>query len=122
MHTLPRYPTMSNKPDLPIYRASYDLMLLLVSKIKHYPVHLRAPLGDRFIDTSIELLSNITKANKQLHKGSFIPLITDKADLLQLLNRASKDLQVISIETYAEIAVLIDSILAQAHGWQRSLK
>lgn len=113
---------MAQYKHLPIYKSSYDLLILITLKTKDYRKDFKYTLGVKLIDECMNLMQSIYKANTSKNKESFIQDIIDIIQIIELSSRLSKDLHLINISTFSEIIVLTDSISKQANGWLRSTK
>ena len=112
---------MATYDNLPVYKSSYDLLLLVFEVIKHFKKEYKYTLWDVIKKEIINMISNIYKANRKKDKTKNIVLSREKVELLRLYFRLWKDLKIISLKKFIEINVLLESISKQLTAWEKSL-
>jgi hypothetical protein len=112
---------MATYDNLPVYKSSYDLLLLVFELIKHFKKEYKYTLWDTIKREIINLISNIYKANRKKYKTKNIVLSREKVELLRLYFRLWKDLKIISLKKFIDINVLLESISKQLTAWEKSL-
>ncbi len=112
---------MATYDNLPVYKSSYDLLLLVFKVVKEFTKEYKYTLWDTIKKEIINLISNIYKANRKQNKQSNILLSREKVELLRLYFRLCKDLKIINLNKYIEINLLLESISKQLTAWQKSL-
>jgi len=112
---------MTTYDNLPVYKASYDLLLLVFNLVKEFKREYKYTLWDSIKKEIINLISNIYKANSKIDKKRNISLSREKIELLRLYFRLSKDLKILSLNKYIEINLLLESISKQLYAWEKSL-
>ncbi len=90
--------------------------------IKWFPKEYKYSLGDKIKNETIELISNIYKANLQKDKKDMLSIARENIELVRLYIRICKDLKVINIQKFIEINLLIESISKQLYAWMKSIK
>lgn len=90
--------------------------------IKWFPKEYKYSLGDKIKNETIELISNIYKANLQKDKKDMLSIARENIELVRLYIRICKDLKVINIKKFIEINLLIESISKQLYAWMKSIK
>lgn len=108
---------MAQYQHLPIYKVTYDLLKLVTKKVKEFPRDFKYSLGDKIRNECIDLVISIYKANSGVSKQENIKNILEKIQVIELMLRLSKDLNLLSIKSFSEIIELTDSISRQAQGW-----
>lgn len=108
--------------NLPVYKTSYDLLIWIFQMIKGFPKEYKYSLGDKIKNETIELISNIYKANLQKEKKDRLSIARENIELIRLYVRICKDLKVINIAKFIEINLLIESISKQLYAWMKSIK
>lgn len=111
---------MALSEQLPIYKASYDLLEKLTDLTKELPRFLRYTLGTRMMDLCLHMLGQIYRANisKKDRHEAIVELIVCYRELLMLL-RVCYTQKAISTGRYAVFMELLDSIGRQATGWKK---
>ncbi len=113
--------TMAQSEDLPIFKASYDLLEQLTDLSKDLPKFFRYSIGQRMVDLCLDLLGNIYRANMKRDKAEpLTDLLIDYRQLLLLLRVCYKQ-KALSTGRYAELVKLLDSIGRQATGWKNKV-
>lgn len=92
----------------------------MTRKTKEFRKDFKYSLGDKIRNECVDLVVLIYKANSTSDKAALIEKIIEKVNVVELLVRLSKDMHLMSIESYSEIVALTDSLLRQAAGWLRS--
>ena len=115
---------MSKNQDLPIYKATYDLMLSLMNYVKNMEKGYKQLIGNKLLDECSESILMIYKANyaRGKERVNCINLLKNKLEVLQLLIRLSKDLRLISIKQFSNLIEIQDSINKQINGWLKYAK
>ena len=110
---------MAQSEDLPIFKASYDLLEQLTDLAKDLPKFFRYSIGQRMVDLCLDLLGNIYRANMKRDKAEpLTDLLIDYRQLLLLLRVCYRQ-KALSTGRYAELVKLLDSIGRQATGWRQ---
>lgn len=112
---------MATYDNLPVYKTSYDLLLLVFNVVKEFKKEYKYTLWDSIKKEIISLISNIYKANSKLDKKINISTSREKVELLRLYFRLSKDLKILDLNKYIEINLLLESISKQLYSWEKSL-
>jgi hypothetical protein len=106
---------------LPIYKLTYDLLSEVTKQTRHYPKDFKYSLGAKIRDETVELVVFIYKANSSRESRSdFVRLILERLQIIELLLRLSKDMQLLSVSAFSSLVVLTDDLNRQASGWLRS--
>ncbi len=113
---------MATYDNLPVYKTSYDLLLMVFWVVKQFNKEYKYSLWDSIKKEIISLISNIYKANTKTNKLANVSSAREEVEVLRLYFRLSKDLKIISLEKYIEINVLLESISKQLSWWERSIK
>ncbi len=106
--------------NLPVYKTSYDLLILTFKIIKEFTKEYKYSLWDTIKREIINLILNIYKANNKTNKSRNITTAREKIELLRLYFRLSRDLKIISINKYIEVNVLVESVSKQLTAWAKS--
>jgi hypothetical protein len=112
---------MTTYDNLPVYKTSYDLLLLVFNAVKEFKKEYKYTLWDSIKKEIINLISNIYKANSKIDKKINISTSREKVELLRLYFRLSKDLKIINLNKYIDINLLLESISKQLYAWEKSL-
>ena len=110
---------MSLAEDLPIFKASYDMLEQLTDVSKDLPKFHRYTVGTRMIDLTLDLLGQIYRANMSRYKAEALTELLIDYRQLQMLLRVVYREKAISSGRYAELMKLLNSIGRQATGWHQ---
>lgn len=108
---------MAKYDTLPIYKATYDVLLRTMHAISHFPREYKYSLGEKIQNEMIELVISIYKANSNHNKRDFLSRMQEQIQLIYLLLRISHDMKLMPTEKYAGIVEMIDEVASQAKGW-----
>ncbi|MGE4444127.1 MAG: four helix bundle protein [Candidatus Altimarinota bacterium] len=106
--------------NLPVYKTSYDLIILVFQTIKLFPKEYKYSLGDKIKNETIDLISNIYKANLVKDKKEIIENARGNIEIVRLYIRISKDLKIINLSKFIDLNLLIESISKQLFAWGKS--
>ena len=111
---------MALSEELPIYKASYDLLEQLVDLAKDLPKFFRYSVGTRMVDLCLDMLAQIYRANmkQESRVEALTDLLVSHRQLLMLL-RVCYHQKALSTGRYANIMKLTDSIGRQATAWRQ---
>lgn len=106
--------------NLPVYKTSYDLIILVFQTIKLFPKEYKYSLWDKIKNETIDLISNIYKANLVKDKKEIIENARWNIEIVRLYIRISKDLKIINLSKFIDLNLLIESISKQLFAWWKS--
>lgn len=104
--------------NLPVYKDTYQLILLVYGITKEFPREYKYSLGQDMKRDDMELVRSIYRANRSLEKKRFLEEYLEQFELLKLEIRIAHDLRVLGLKNYADISVLMDNIGKQVTGWK----
>jgi len=111
---------MARYEHLPIYKQTYDMMLLVMQATKTFPREYKYTIGQNLKDELIEMVVSIYRANSALDKVNHIQGILDRIQVVHVLIRVAHDMRIMQRKHYARLAEMTDSLSRQASGWIRS--
>ena len=109
---------MAQYNHLPIYKASYDLLIELIQVTKNYPREYRYSIGEKMDKELMELIINIYKANSAKDKTEHIKNILENIQFINLFLRISMDLKILPIARSATFVEKVGCISRQATAWK----
>jgi uncharacterized protein YpuA (DUF1002 family) len=113
---------MTTYDNLPVYKASYDLLVEIFRFVKTFSREYKYTLGESIKKETIELISLIYKANSDFSKRKeCLTLARQSLELIRLYLRLTKDLNQISLKTFVLLSTIIESVSKQLFSWQKSL-
>ena len=112
---------MATYDNLPIYHASYTLLLELFRFTREFTREYKYTIGETIKQEIIELMMRIFRANSDpRERPALIREARIRIETIRLLIRLTHDLKQIPLEKFVDLNVRIESISKQLTGWQRS--
>ena len=109
---------MALSHELPIYKDTYKLILLIFKRTKDFSREYKYTLGQDMKRDSIRLVRSIYRANRSRDKRQYLEEFLDNFEILKLEVRLSADLKLLSIKHLSEISKMLDIIGKQATAWK----
>lgn len=106
--------------NLPVYKEIYELTRLMTKYYVNINRMFKPNIGDKLCNTSIDLLSDIIKANSStniIERREYIRKTKDSLTLIDTMVTLCRDMQLMSAKDYANLILKIDSISKQLCGW-----
>jgi hypothetical protein len=113
---------VSNPKSLPLYKTILDLLEIVSSKTKEYKQEYKHTLGTNMFKDCTELMYTLFKASAAKHKEPHIEQMIELITRIEMASMVSKDLHLINVSAYAEIMLLVDSVIRQSTGWLNKVK
>jgi four helix bundle protein len=113
---------MANYIELPVYKASYDLLLQVFNLTHNLNREYKYTLGEKLKNEITDLLSNIYRANRIREKEMYLKTARENIELVRLQIRILKDLKQISNKKHIFINQSIESVSKQLAGWHKSIQ
>jgi len=108
---------MALHTDTKIFKATYDLSLLVEKLVANMPRNYKAVFGKRLHEQSFDLVMQVYRANTAADRAPLIRVLREGVEAANLSLRLASDLRLISRGQYGEAIALTDSIGRQATGW-----
>ena len=105
--------------ELPVFKKSYDLLLLLISLSANLPKSYKYTLGERLQLEATEMIINIYKSNTAVDKQEHILKSREHLEAIRLLVRVLHDTKQINLRRMIFLNSLIEEISKQLVGWQK---
>ena len=106
--------------NLPVYKATYDLLLLVFRMNRNFQRDYRYTLGENVKNELIALLVCIYQANSTAQKMVHLQRARGHVVVVKLQIRLLMDLKQINLKQYATAAEQIESISKQLAAWYKS--
>ena len=106
--------------NLPVYKATYDLLLLVFRMNRNFQRDYRYTLGENVKNELIALLVCIYQANSTAQKMVHLQRAREHVVVVKLQIRLFMDLKQINLKQYATAAEQIESISKQLAAWYKS--
>jgi len=108
--------------ELPVYKATYDLLLAIFQFTKEFSKEYKYTVGESLKKETIELLTLIYRANTRHQKTDVLQMAREQIEVIRLLIRVMKDLKQISLVKFVKINQAVEDVSKQLTGWQKSMK
>ncbi|MFY3082001.1 four helix bundle protein [Achromobacter xylosoxidans] len=108
---------MALHTDTKIFKATYDLSLLVTKLVANMPRNYKADFGADLRKQCFELVALVYRANSASDRPPVIRILRERVITVDLSLRLAVDLRLISRGQYGEAIALTDGIGRQATGW-----
>jgi len=110
---------MARIQHLPVYKATYDLLLQMDQAIALFPRAQRFSLGQKMRDEALEIIRLIYRANGAVPHERLMKIqsMQEHVQALSLFLRLSSDLRILPLKKYAHLIDVCESIGRQLSGW-----
>ena len=108
--------------ELPVYKATYDLLLGIFKFTKDFSKEYKYTVGKSLKKETIELLTLIYRANTKYQKTDVLQTAREQIEVIRLLIRVMKDMHQINIKKFVQINQIVENVSKQLNGWQKSQK
>jgi uncharacterized protein YigA (DUF484 family) len=112
---------MAKYDDLPVFKASYDLLLAIFLFTKEFKKEFKYTVGESLKKETLELIMLIYRANSKQDKLETLQSAREKIEVIRLLVRLMKDLKQISLDKFVQVNKKVEIVSRQLTGWQKSL-
>lgn len=111
---------MSNYDNLPLYKSSYDFLLLIFQLCKNFTKEYKYTIGDDLKKEILSLVKNIYHANgDQKKRIDYIEQAQVNMETIRLYVRLLKDLHQINIEKFVLLNEKFEEISKQLFAWKK---
>ena len=107
--------------SLPVYKVAYELLIEIFKRTGCFGREYKYTLGERLKNDSLDLISNIYRANKseKHNRVRFIADARDNVESIRLLLRITRDLNVIGNKPFIFLNGKVENVSVQLAGWQQ---
>ena len=105
--------------ELPVFKKSYDLLLLLINLSANLPKSYKYTLGERLQLEATEMIINIYRSNTAVERQESILKSREHLEAIRLLVRVLHDTKQINLRRMVFLNSLIEEISKQLTGWQK---
>ena len=107
--------------ELPVYKATYDLLLGIFRFAKYFGNEYKYTVGESLKKETIELLTQIYRANVKRDKQDVLQEARERIEVIRLFIRLMKDMQQISVKQFVQINESVENVSKQLSGWQKAV-
>ncbi len=116
------FDTMATYDELPVYKATYDLLLEMFRFTKDFNKEYKYTVGECLKKETVELITLIYRANSRADKHATLQTAREHIEVIRLLVRLMKDMQQINLKRFVEVNKQIENVSKQLTGWQKNQK
>lgn len=107
--------------NLPVYKESYDLLIQIFEVVKKFEKQYKYTIWDKIKNEIVDLITNIYRANSSFETRILnIKRAREQIEILKLYFRLSRDLKILSINKFADLALKIENLSKQLYSWEKS--
>ena len=110
---------MAQYSELPVYKASYDLLLAIFQFTKNFNKEYKYTVGESLKKETIELITLIYRANSRTDKVETLQTAREHIEVIRLLVRLMKDMHQIGIKPFVAVNEQVENVSRQLTGWQK---
>lgn len=110
---------MATYDNLPVFKATYDLLLKLYGLSQHWSRDIKFTLGENLKKNIMDILDCIYRANTMRDKMESINDARQKMVAVKLQIRILHDLKQMPIKQYAQLCEMTESISKQLASWAK---
>ena len=108
--------------ELPVYKASYDLLIEIFQFTKDFSKDYKYTVGESLKKETIELLTLIFRANSKTDKQLVLQEARERIEVIRLFIRLMKDMHQISVKEFVQVNQKVEDVSKQLTGWQKNQK
>lgn len=108
--------------DLPVFKATYDILLELFLLVQKMPREHKFTLGEQVKNECLEIFLDIYQANTVADKRDFLKNATLHLLKLRVMLRICNDLRLMNMERFMKLNEQVENVSRQLAGWVKSLK
>lgn len=113
---------MTTYDNLPVYHASYTLLVELFRFTKEFSREYKYTIGESIKKEVITLITNIYEANSDReNRRECIQKARKNTEVIRLFLRLLQDLRQVSIQKFVSLNQTLESVSKQLLAWQKSI-
>ena len=94
---------MSLHQELPVYKASYDLLMEIFNFTTEFSKEYKYTVGESLKKETIELLTLIFRANSRTDKQQVLQEARERIEVIRLFIRLMKDMRQINLKKFVQV-------------------
>jgi hypothetical protein len=111
---------MGMHEELPVYKASYDLLLGIFSLTGQFQREYKYTVGERLRNETLDLLALIQRANGRRDRHLVLREARERVEVIRLFLRLMMDLRQLSLKAFVHINRQVESVSKQLAGWEKA--
>lgn len=106
--------------DLPVYKATYDVLLELYQLVQKMPREHKFSLGEQMKGECLEVVLSIYLANTVSDKRDYLRSGMLHLMKVRLMLRICNDMRLLSLERFVKLNEKVEDVSRQLSGWMKS--
>ena len=108
--------------QLPVYKASYDLLVAIFGFSRSFTREYKYTIGEKLKSETVDMITNIYRANCRGDKKDLLQRARENIEVVRLYMRLLRDLNQVSIRNFVEVNEQIENVSKQLAGWHKSVQ
>lgn len=109
--------------DLPVYKASYDLLIEIFKFTKEFKREYKYTIGESIRNEGMCMMTLLYRANYQAgERKNTLQEALEHLEAIRLYIRLTHDLKEVSHKCFVEVNTCIENVRRQMSGWQAKSK
>jgi hypothetical protein len=113
---------MALHSELPVYKASYDLMLTVFQFVKDFSREYKYSVGDALKNETMGLMTLLFRANSRTDRESVLQEARERVEVIRLYVRLMHDLHQVSVKRFVHLNMRVETVSKQLAGWHAASK
>ncbi len=105
--------------NLPIYKASYRLVIMLFANSSNFSREYKYTAGQELKNEGMLLIKNIYRANKAIDKNVHLGAARENLEIIRLFLRLMQDLGQLGLRKFVETNQAIEEVSKQLTAWDK---
>lgn len=106
--------------DLPIYKATYDLLLAIFQFVKDFSKEYKYSVGEAMKKETMEMMTLIYRANTRNDRKEVLIEARERLEVIRLYVRLMKDLKQINVRKFAQLNTNIELVSRPFVGFEKT--
>jgi hypothetical protein len=112
-----------DETGFPVYRLSYRLLIEIFNLTSNMKKSHKYTAGERLNNEALDLMINVSRANKvKEQRLEKITKAQENIEAIRIIFRLLLDTKQISLRRFVSVNEIIEDILKQLFGWQKSTR
>ena len=114
---------MATYDNLPVYKASYDLLVEIFGFVKTFPREYKYTIGEEIKKETLRIIQMVYRANSDRNRRQeYIRDARAHVETLRLYLRLSKDLNQIGLTRFVSLSEGLETISKQLYFWEEKTR
>jgi hypothetical protein len=113
---------MARHDELPVYRATYSMMVSIFGFVKHFTKEYKYSVGESLKKETMELMTLIYRANAGREKAEVLQEARERIEVIRLYLRLMMDLHQVSLKQFVRVNQEVEQVSRQLTGWHKSVR